>query len=94
MQIFKLGQLVFAAALFAALLAFSASAQNQDDQGENQNSQGENDQGKYKEPGGKSKGSLGAPAPIAGGGIISLGAAGVVYWVIRRRRQRSGNVTE
>lgn len=88
MQVFKLGQLVFAAALLAAPLAFSAPALAQ----KAQDVQGAKDKSKVKEP--KSKGALGAPAPIAGGGIVSLGAAGVVYWVIRRRRQRGGNVTE
>lgn len=62
----KLAQSVFAAALFAAVLTFSASAAGK---------------------GHENDGTVGAPGPVAGVGLMSVAVVGGYIWFLRRNRQ-------
>jgi hypothetical protein len=76
MRTHKLGLAAFAVPLLVTFLSFSAMAGDR---------QGQDQQG---QDGWR---STSTPAPIAGIGLVSLGAGGAVLrWVIRRYRRREG----
>jgi hypothetical protein len=74
MQFLKFVQSVFATALFVAVLVSPAAAKNDH----------------WKDKPWKEKGSVPAPAPIAGAGLIAIGAAGVAMYAAIRRKGKSG----
>jgi hypothetical protein len=72
----KLAQSLFAAALLAAVLTFSASAGNEN--GQNGSGPGQN---------GNAGRTVGAPGPVAGIGFTAVAVVGGYVWFMRRRRQ-------
>ena len=73
MHFLKIVQSAFGAALIAAVLASPVVAKDNDK--------------KPKEPKDEKKGSVGAPAPIAGAGLLGVVVVGgVTYLFLRRRR--------
>ena len=82
MRISKLGQPAFAtAALFVAFLTFSPSASAQ---ANNPGQQG-------KVAGYQGAKAVGAPAPVAGVGLVGVGVVGAVTYLIWRRRRKLEN---
>ena len=95
---FKLGKPVFAAAaLFAAFLTFSASAEGGGNGNGGGNGHGHgygNGNGGGNGSGGNGGGNggqtIGAPGPVAGVGLIGVVVAGGVTYLIGRRRRKPG----